>query len=615
MDSSNKIIKNNKYNNENNIGSKDNILDISEISKTNNDIIKLIDNEAKKFNDDINEKDLKIFNKYEDLSDNELVNLIKEKNQYIIKLSDQKDKIKKSLNKIIKNLNNAISNNADILCKEEVDPEAIIELEKTLTLKKKELKLSKNMNQTLKSQYKSMTNKLSGNNKAKEEKKINDLETNLIKLKNENKNLELQIRKYKDDEISNQKELEIICENKLYPAKIKMKSDEYQNILNQKNLYNNKINMCLNSIKNLIKEINHLEQIRSSLEKNKDNENISNKINFWSEIIKSDLKGTEKEIISKIEKNESKFIKEIEKKNENKNEINIKIRSYSPNLNEKRYINQSLKKINNIEIDEVNNNTYNHKKIINKGINSKLIYSQITEKNNLTNLYENNKNKNSPKGVFGKLSFFKHKPGTSESKSNNNINNPEEKISEENIELIIQKDYDDITDADYRQLLDKKSQYLETNKRLGENIKSIKKTHNKKYDSIYSVVQDNNNRLDLIKSKNELLEKEINNLNNVYQLTVEQEKIKYQLKQKEKEINQVKKEEKHIPIINKINTSSTTEKEILNNLESNDFKQKNKNKKENIENKNDNKNDNETREEKLEKIKKKYNDMNDDSIE
>ena len=261
MDSSNKIIKNNKCNNENNIGSKDNILDISEISKTNNDIIKLIDNEAKKFNDDINEKDLKIFNKYEDLSDNELVNLIKEKNQYIIKLSDQKDKIKKSLNKIIKNLNNAISNNADILCKEEVDPEAIIELEKTLTLKKKELKLSKNMNQTLKSQYKSMTNKLSGNNKGKEKKKINDLETNLIKLKNENKNLELQIRKYKDDEISNQKELEIICENKLYPAKIKMKSDEYQNILNQKNLYNNKINMSLNSIKNLIKEINHLEQI------------------------------------------------------------------------------------------------------------------------------------------------------------------------------------------------------------------------------------------------------------------------------------------------------------------------------------------------------------------
>ena len=213
------------------------------------------------------------------------------------------------------------------------------------------------------------------------------------------------------------------------------------------------------------------------------------------------------------------------------------------------------------------------------------------------------------------MSFFKHKPGTTESKSNNNINNPEEKISEDNIELIIQKDYDDITDADYRQLLDKKSQYLETNKRLGENIKSIKKTHNKKYDSVYLVVQDNINRLDLIKSKNELLEKEINNLNNVYQLTVEQEKIKYQLKQKEKEINQVKKEEKLIPIINKINTSSATEKEILNNLESNDFKQKNKNKKENIENKNDNKNDNETREEKLEKIKKKYNDMNDESIE
>ena len=324
---------------------KDNILNTSELSKTNNDIMKLIDNEAKKIKNNINEKDLKIFNKYEDLSDDQLINLIKEKNEYLINLSDQKEKIKNTLNKIIKNLNNTISNNADILCKEEVDPETIIELEKTLTSKKKELKLSKNMNQTFKNQYKTMTNKLSGNYMGKEEKKINDLETNLIKLKNDNKNLELEIRKYKDDEISKQKELEIICENKLYPSKIKMKSDEFQNILNQKSEYHKKINKSINSIKNLIKEMNHLEQIYSNIEENKDNENLRNKITFWSEIIKSDLNGTEKEIISKIEKNESQFIKEIDKKiNDNKNEKNIKIRSYSPNLNEKRYINQSLKK-------------------------------------------------------------------------------------------------------------------------------------------------------------------------------------------------------------------------------------------------------------------------------
>ena len=116
---------------------KDNILNTSELSKTNNDIMKLIDNEAKKIKNNINEKDLKIFNKYEDLSDDQLINLIKEKNEYLINLSDQKEKIKNNLNKIIKNLNRTISNNADILCKEEGDPETIIELEKTLASKKR----------------------------------------------------------------------------------------------------------------------------------------------------------------------------------------------------------------------------------------------------------------------------------------------------------------------------------------------------------------------------------------------------------------------------------------------------------------------------------------------
>ena len=63
---------------------------------------------------------------------------------------------------------------------------------------------------------------------------MDEKETHLIELKNENKNLELEIKKYKDDEISKQKELEIICEDKLYPAKIKMKSYKKTKILNQK---------------------------------------------------------------------------------------------------------------------------------------------------------------------------------------------------------------------------------------------------------------------------------------------------------------------------------------------------------------------------------------------
>ena len=630
-----------KYENAKNIEYKDKNLDDSDLSKTNNDIMINIENEAKKIKNNINQKDLKIFSKYENFSENELADLLEEKNQTLIKLSDEKDKSKDTLNQIVKNLNLAISKNADILCKEEADPETVIELNKILDSKKKALKVAKNLNQTFKIQYNNMINKISGNNNSKEKNKKNknsnmdEKETHLIELKNENKNLELEIRKYKDDEISKQKELEIICEDKLYPAKIKMKSDENQNLLNQKYECFKKINFSLNSIKNLIQELNYLEKIYSEIgdkkENDKDKEKIEKQMNFWIDIIKNDLNGNEKEIISRIIKNQSQFINEIDKKvKSNKNEFdNNKIRSSSPNLNEKKFINLTIKKlkdVNNLEIDETENNKYNNNKIIiNKGINSRLIYSQTTDRNIST------KNKNIiPKGVFAKFSFLKQKPNTTESRSNKtnkniNINNikeelTEEKAKEENLENIIQKDYNDTTDADYRQLLDKKTQYLETNARLEENIKKIQRTNNKKYDSVYQVVQDNNNRLELLKARNELLTKEINNLNNVYQLTLEQEKIKFELKQKENEIKQKEKNIGNNTTVNKLDMTNVTEKAILNELkESNDiipFKNKNKSgyAKENISYKNI-QNDNETREEKLQKIKKKYKDMNDDNID
>ena len=165
-----------------------------------------------------------------------------------------------------------------------------------------------------------MISKISGNNKGKGEKKT-EIETHIIGLKNENKNLELEIRKYKDDEISKQKELEIICEDKIYPAKIKMKSDENTNLLNQKNEYHRKINRSINSIKNLLKEVNYLEQIFSEY-KNKDKEKLENKMNFWIDIIKSDLEGNDKDIITRIIKNETKFINEINKK-ENNNKMHL----------------------------------------------------------------------------------------------------------------------------------------------------------------------------------------------------------------------------------------------------------------------------------------------------
>ena len=612
-----------KYENAKNKVYKEKNIDTSEMSKTNSDIMENIDNEAKKLNNNIKQSDLKVFSKYQNYSEEELLNLIKEKNESLIKLSDEKDKAKKTLNSIIKKLNNTISSNAEILCKAEPDPETIFDLENTLESKKKLLKTSKNLNQTTKSQYNSMINKkVDNNSNGKDGKKIN-IETHLIDLKNENKNLELQIKKYKDDGVSKQKELEIICEDKLYPAKIKMKSDQFQDVLNQKHGYSKKINLSLNSLKNLIKELNYLEKIYDEIGKDKmadENEKMTKNIDFWINIIKNDLMGTEKEIISRIEKNESNFINEIDKKANNKNDIINKIKSSSPDQNGKLLINHSLKRMKirkNLETEEINN-TYNYRQLINKGINSNLYLSQKTEKKVLTasNKYRS-KNISTPKGVFAKFSFLKHKPNTTENKMKNMNNSGEEKNIEEILGNIIDKDYNDTTDADYRELLDKKTEYLEKNLVLDENIKKVQRTVNSKYSSVEVVVQENINRLNLLKSRNELLEKEVNNLKNVYQLTLEKYKIKNELKRKEYSKDQENK--KQTTIINPLD-SSNVEKNILNALkESTDSNLPKKKSKKKISKENDstskNENDNETRDEKLQKIKKKYMEMNDECID
>ena len=609
-----------KYENAKNKVYKEKNIDTSEMSKTNSDIMENIDNEAKKLNNNIKQSDLKVFSKYQNYSEEELLNLIKEKNESLIKLSDEKDKAKKTLNSIIKKLNNTISSNAEILCKAEPDPETIFDLENTLESKKKLLKTSKNLNQTTKSQYNSMINKkVDNNSNGKDGKKIN-IETHLIDLKNENKNLELQIKKYKDDGVSKQKELEIICEDKLYPAKIKMKSDQFQDVLNQKQGYSQKINLSLNSLKNLIKELNYLEKIYDEIGKDKvadENEKMTKNIDFWINIIKNDLMGTEKEIISRIEKNESNFINEIDKKANNKNDIINKIKNSSPGQNEKLFINHSLKRMKirkNLETEEINN-TYNYRQVINKGINSNLYLSQKTEKKVLTasNKYRS-KNISTPKGVFAKFSFLKHKPNTTENKMKNMNNSGEEKNIEEILGNIIDKDYNDTTDADFRELLDKKAEYLEKNLVLDENIKKVQRTVNSKYNSVEVVVQENINRLNLLKSRNELLEKEVNNLKNVYQLTLEKYKIKNELKRKEYSKDQENK--KQTTIINPLD-SSTVEKNILNALkESTDSNlSKKKTKKKSADSKSKNEIDNETRDEKLQKIKKKYMEMNDECID
>ena len=263
---------------------------------------------------------------------------------------------------------------------------------------------------------------------------------------------------------------------------------------------------------------------------------------------------------------------------------------------------------------------------------SNLNFSQ--RKNKISNL--NNINlKNSHKGIFGKFNYLKQKPNSSINKyklSSINLSSEEIKINNykstcNNIDIdnIIQKDYEDTTDSEYRELLDKKSQYLETNMRLEKNIKEIERTKKTKLLNISYTVQENEQKLKELKAQNDLLEQEIVNLQNLYQLTIDKERLKQEIKEKEKKkiIEENNKKKENLVGDKSKMDNSNTENIILNELkESNDsLKKSKKNEEKKKMNKNKNKsgyaddflpNENviESREERLQKIKKKYLDEN-----
>ena len=110
----------------NNTKSSDNNLKNSDSSA--GDLISKINKEANTLDQEINSSNLKVFEKYHNLSLKELQILLAQKNDNILNLNDQKEKYKKRLNEIIKKLNSTISKNSDFLYDENEDPDLIINL-------------------------------------------------------------------------------------------------------------------------------------------------------------------------------------------------------------------------------------------------------------------------------------------------------------------------------------------------------------------------------------------------------------------------------------------------------------------------------------------------------
>ena len=620
------------------------------------DIITKINKEANDLDNEINSENLKVFEKYHNLSIKELQILLMQKNDNILNLNDQKEKYKKTLNEIINKLNLTISKNTNVLYDDNLDEDLLINLERIKEEKRKELENSKKINKIFKNKLESIKDKLSIGDK--EKKKMNLIEIKINNLKEKNSSIKNEINNIRIDKLKHKKEYELVVDNKLFLHKLKIRTEEMNNYSGQKQGYFTKLNTSMKSLDNVIKELKRLEEIYNASINEEIEENFVKKINYWINLLKTDLAGEKDEIILRVENGKSLF---LNKMNQNSNK-NILIEGYNsnkinftnnnenvPNIIETENINNNISLLNNnkIEPSDIQSKLFKNRIKINKNKSSSLILSNLT-KGNITAKKEidkikfymkNNQNTNANfnynleyKTLFRKLNYLKLKSplgGSMKLKINNldsnynkinNYNSEETSLLNNNInselllDNILTKDYNEITNTDYRELLLKKDQYLQQNLRLEKNIEDIQKTKNKKFNNVLKVIEENVYNLDHLKNANDLLKKEIQNLINVQKLRFEQAKIESEIQPKRPNIKKIKlkSEQNKTEETNKI-TENDYYKNKLKEKRNNKidyfdeiFKKKNKNTKSGNKVKENNNNKNQNREEKLKIIKEKY---------
>ena len=549
---------------------------------------------------------MKAFDKYHNLSKKELHILLSQKNDDIIRLNEKKEKSKKILSDLISKLNNTISKNSEILYEDEFNIDILSNLEKLKNDKKKQLENSKKMNNLFKQQLLHIKEKISNNEK--EKKKLQLIDNKIDNLQKENILLKKEINLIKSKKAIQNKKVEYIDNNK-YSQEIKIKTEENNNFASQKHDYFTKLTMSLKSLESIKKEVKRFDEIYNSSIKEATDENLVKKINFWINLIKNDLKGEENEIVTRIKEDKSQFLKEIESKND------IIISQYNSTLETLESMNNTKKKEENEnnKTSIKNKNTIKSNKIYRNGLlanktkSTSLLYSNFyvtlstTRKNKMAQYMKTNNSGNDLEKItlFKKLNYLKlNSPihnmklrlknisnAENKSKGNNYFISEEindsigvnyksniqmspnnKKISDEDINSILTGDYNQISDADYRELLDKKDQYLDSNMRLDKNIDNLRKTKNKKIAYILKIIKENDNNLQNIKKQNYLIEREINKLNNIYQLTYEQVKL-------ENEVNK-----KQINSKKKLKSDSIKKEEIDTNKEKDKSKEKEKEK-------------------------------------
>ena len=463
-------------------------------SQEDSNIMNKINEEAEKIDNNIDNASLNYLNKYINLTINELQKEIIQKNENLISLHEEKEQSKNKLNDIVKSLNELVVKNSELLYQKEQDPYILQQLERVVELRKRDLTSSKKINNTFKLQYKSMSERIEN---LLSPEKIETFEGEIDSLRKENSDINSKIKLLKDNNLENAKKIEGLKDNKKFNNKIKSYSEEIKSLGNKKHEYFTKINLNKRSLDNVIREKDVLLKLYNANIKEDSDEIIVSKINFWLDLIKSDLEGNQDEIIEKAETDNSKVIKEIDKrvsKNNNKNPL------YLPSLN----INNNIERA---------RSSSNEKREIN---------------NNINNI---NISQNIHKGIFSKYSILKERAKTKNLPRYMQYRTEDNKIGD------INNDYENTSDNDYRELLNKKNEYVNMINRLEETIKEVQKTSSRKNKSVFNTVNDNSKKLSSLKQQNSLIKIEIEELEKILLLCQEEVRIKKEIKNNENKIN------------------------------------------------------------------------------
>jgi len=379
-----------------------------------------------------------------------------------------------------------------------------------------------------------------------------NIEEEIQMIKNKNKEMIAEITKIKKEKVSKQKKVDDIISGEL-ESQLRLKMEELQQFNMMKMDCKDKYNTLDKSMNMAKEKIKHFEEKAKSLEGKNEliNSEKLESYNFWMNLIKNEINGNSQEDLVKLIKNdESEFLKEVNKSRQIKKKKKL-LRDAST------------------EMIKENNNSNEEKKV--------------------------NLNKN----IYAIFSLL-----------NNSLKNNDENINNENLEIEkILKDeniFNLISENEYRELISKKQEYIETSMRLEKTIENIIKTENNKYSRVSKAIKEKLVQLKLVKEKNELIKGEINNLENIYQLSLEKENIKREINQKmnikrNKNIIEKNESNKKINDNNKVNDKNNNKnKRKIKNIESK-LKENNS---EEVTNKEDDFPD--TRDEQLKVIRKKY---------